>query len=168
VAEEEKKVEEGQEEAPKSKKKLIIIIALVAILAVGLSVGATIFLLGGDEGETSVEETVEEPVKEPATYLAIKPPFLVTFNVDGRQRYMQISVSVSSRDSSSLDALEHHMPLIRSKLIAAYSGEAFDDVKTEAGKLALQSKTVEVMNGVLEGEGASQIENIFFTNFVLQ
>ena len=171
MADDDNNVDENQEGegGGKSKKKLIIIIAIVTILAIGLSVGATVFLLGDDEEPAeNIEEVVGEPVKEPATYLAIKPPFLVTFNVDGRQRYMQISLSVSSRDSASLDALEHHMPLIRSKLITAYGGQNFDEIKTDSGKIALQAQTVEVINGVLEGEGANKIENIFFTNFVLQ
>lgn len=160
--------EQTEETGPKSKKKLIIIIALVGILAVGLSVGVTLFLL--TDSSDSVEEDVvpEEELKEPASYLDIKPPFLVTFNVDGRQRYMQISLSVSSRDASVFNTLEYHMPLIRSRLISTYGGMDFNLIKTEPGKVDLQLKTVEIMNTVLESEEAGQIENVYFTNFVLQ
>lgn len=167
MAEEEKKDDEAQEGEGGSKKKLIIIIAIVAILAVGISVGVTLFLLGGEE-EAAAEEVVEEPVKEPASYFEIKPAFLVTFNVDGRQRYMQISVSVASRDSAALDALDLHMPMIRSQLLNTYADSDFEMIRTEEGKVALQAKTVEVINGVLEREDGGQIENIYFTNFVLQ
>lgn len=167
MAEEESKAEEGQEAEGGSKKKLIIIIAIVAILAVGLSVGVTLFLLGGDDDSDS-EPVVEEEIKAPASYIAIKPAFLVTFNVEGRQRYMQISLSVSSRDASALDALDHHMPLIRSRLLNIYTDQDFEKIRTEEGKLALQAQTVEVINGVLGSEEAGEIENIYFTNFVLQ
>ena len=167
MAEEENKTDEEQSAEGGSKKKLVIIIAIVALLAVGLSVGVTLFLLGGDEDAES-EPAVEEEVKVPASYTPIKPPFLVTLDVDGRQRYMQISFSVSSRDMSSLDALDHHMPLIRSKLLNMYADQDFEAARTEEGKLALQAKTVEVINGVLTGEGATEIENVYFTNFVLQ
>ena len=172
MAEEESKAESGAEVAGegKSKKKLIIIVAIIAVIAVAASIGVTMFLLGGDESSDVVEEVVEE-VEEPlapAVYSNINPPFLVTFNVDGRQRYMQISMTVSSRDASSLDALEHHMPFIRSKVISAYSGLDFATIQTQEGKEALRLQTVSVINGVLEGEGATGIENIFFTNFVLQ
>ena len=167
MAEEEKKDDEAQEGEGGSKKKLIIIIAIVAVLAVGLSVGVTLFLLGGDE-EAPAEDVIEEPVKEPASYFDIKPPFLVTFNVDGRQRYMQISVTVSSRDSAALDALDLHMPMIRSQLLNTYADQDFELIRTEEGKVALQAKTVEVINKVLEREDGGEIENIYFTNFVLQ
>jgi len=169
VAEEENN-EESENGEGKSKKKLIIIIAIVSVIAIAASIGVTVFLLGDDEPSVVAEETVEE-VEEPlapATYSSINPPFLVTFNVNGRQRYMQISMTVSSRDASSLDALEHHMPFIRSKVISAYSGLDFATIQTEAGKEALRLQTVDVINEVLEGEGAEGIENIFFTNFVLQ
>ena len=159
--------EEGQESEGGSKKKLIIIIAIVAILAIGLSVGATLFLLGGDEDPVA-EEVVEEPVKEPVNYFEIKPPFLVTFDVEGRQRYMQISASVSSRDGGALDALDLHMPLIRSRLLNVYADQKFDEVRTEEGKQALQAKTVEVINGILGAEDAGEVENVYFMNFVLQ
>ena len=161
--------EEGQEGGAKSNKKLIIIIVIVSILAIGLSVGATLFLLGDDGSSVAAEsEVATEPVKVPASYYDIKPAFLVTFDVGGRQRYMQISLSVSSRDQTVFDALEHHMPLIRSKLISTYGGQNFEKIQTNEGKVALQAKTIEVINSVLEGEGAAPIENVFFTNFVLQ
>lgn len=162
--------EQTEEAGPKSKKKLIIVIALVAVLAVGLSVGVTLFLLSdGDSSDSEEEQAVpEEIVKEPASYLDINPPFLVTFNVDGRQRYMQISLSVSSRDAAAFNTLEYHMPLIRSRLISTYGGMDFNVIKTEPGKVDLQLKTVEIINSVLESEGEGLIENVYFTNFVLQ
>jgi len=172
VAEEDKTEEAQGGDQPtggKSKKKLVIIIVIVTLLAIGLSVGVTVFLLGSDGSEDSEEiEIIEEPVKLPAAYMEINPPFLVTFDVEGRQRYMQVYVSVSSRDPAVFDAIDHHMPLIRSKVISSYSAVKFDEVQSDDGKLALQVKTIEVINGVLEGEGAPLIENVFFTNFVLQ
>ncbi len=168
MAEDDKKGDEAQEGEGGSKKKLIIIIAIVAVLAIGVSVGVTVFLLGGDSEEVAAEAVPAEPVKEPFSYYDIKPPFLVTFNVDGRQRYMQISVSAASRDASSLDGIDTHMPVIRSQLLAAYADQDFEFIRTEDGKIALQEKTVEVINKVLSQEGGGEIENIFFTNFVLQ
>ena len=169
MAEEESKAESNSEDNGGSKKKLIVII-IAAVIAVIAAVGVTVFLLVGDSSEEKVDETVEvieEPLA-PASYSNLTPPFLVTFDVDGRQRYMQLSVTASSRDTSALDALEHHKPLIRSKVISAYNGLDFASIQTEEGKEALRLQTVNVINTVLEAEGAAAIENIFFTNFVLQ
>ena len=165
---EEENTEEAQGSGTKSKKKLIVIIVLVAILAVGLSVGVTLFLLSDDKGSELEDIAAEVEVVTPSSYLEIQPAFLITFNVEGRQRYMQISMSASSRDASVFSSVEYHMPLIRSRLISAYGGMDFDVIKTEAGKVSLQTKTVEIINSVLKSEGEGQIENIYFTNFVLQ
>jgi flagellar FliL protein len=169
VAEEKTTPEAESEDAGnKSKKKLLIVIIVVGVLAVLLSVGVTLYLLGGDE-EPVAEEVVKTPSgKDPASYFAIKQPFLVTFNVEGRQRYMQVSITAVSRDAMVFSAFEHHLPLIMSRLNSSYSAADFNELKTEAGKLALQEKSLSVINEILEGEGAGKIENVYFTNFVLQ
>ncbi len=170
MAEEESKAEDNQEEGEgKSSKKGIIIVAIIVLVAIAASVGVTLMLLGGDDSSTAEEvaEEVEVP-KGPAVYHNLTPAFLITFNVGGRQRYMQVHVAVSSRDENVFTDLEHHMPLIRSKVINAYGGQDFDAIQTDAGKRALQELTLSVINGVLEAEGAGALENVFFTNFVLQ
>lgn len=169
MAEEEKKEQEEGEK--KSGKKTIIIIAIIALVAIGASVGVTLMLLGGDESAESEEgaETAEQvEVKLPAIYMNLEPPFLITLNVDGRQRYMQVHVAVSSREQGPLDAVDHHLPLIKSRINSLYSRQDFEEIQTEAGKQALREQTLNLINEVLEGEGESPIENVFFTNFVLQ
>ncbi len=167
---EENKPEADAQEGGKSSKKLIIIIAIAVVLAVALSVGVTVYLLSGDD-EPSGEDVVAEdvtPAKPQAHYFDIKQPFLVTFNVDGRQRYMQVSMSVVSRDPSSFGTMEFHMPLLMSRLNNLYGSGDFNVLKTEAGKLELQANTLKVINELLEKEGVAPVENVYFTNFVLQ
>jgi len=177
VAEENNEAEDGQEDqegqaAPESKKG-IIIIAVIALLAIALSIGVTLFLLGGDDETVDDEDTAEEmetPVTAtgPALYYEINPAFLAAFTIGSRQRYMQISVSVSSRDQAALDAVDYHMPLLKSKLNSAYSGQDFEQIQTEEGKNMLRERTLVTINEMLEAEGENTIENVFFTNFVLQ
>jgi len=178
MAKKEKKAEDQAEgkgednaEGGKSKKKIIIIVAIVAILSIGLSIGATLFFLnGGDSGDGAGEdaEPVEE-VKLPAVYLDIKPPFVVTYDVSGKQRYMQVFVSAQSRDQASLDAMELHMPLIRNKLIMLFSGQDFQQLQTTEGKESLRVSSLTLINEMLEKESSgSSIEQVLFTNFVMQ
>lgn len=170
MAEEEKKGEKQSEEGEaKSGKKKIVIIAVVALVVIAIAVGVSLFLMGGDESEdseTAAEEVVE--VKVPAIYLDLQPAFLITFNDEGRQRYMQIHVSVASRDQAAISAVEHHLPFIKSKINTLYSSQDFDVIQTPEGKSALRDQSLAVINEVLEGEGETLIESVFFTNFVLQ
>jgi flagellar protein FliL len=172
VAEEEKVDggEEGEEQqAPSSKKKLIIIIAL-AVLVLAVAGGATYFLMSNDGSEEVSEEVSEEAeiVIAPAIYLDLEPPMLATLSVDGKQRYMQVSLNVMSRDQAALDAVEYHMPFIRSKLNSVYGGADFKMAQTIEGKEALREETLKVINVVLESEGEALIEAVYFTNFVMQ
>jgi flagellar FliL protein len=160
---------EAQEDGNKSKKKLLIIIIIVGVLALLLSVGVTLYLMGGSDDEAASEEApAESQGKPPATYFDIKQPFLVTYNIDGRQRYMQVSLTVVTRDASVLSTLDHHLPMIMSRLNSAFSSANFNELKTEEGKLALQAQSLKVINEILETEGAGAIENVYFMNFVLQ
>lgn len=171
MAEDENKDANAEETGGKSNKKLIIIVAIVVILSIGLSIGATLFFLQGDSAsaeESADAEPVEE-VKKPAIYLDIKPPFVVTFDVEGRQRYMQVFVSVQGRDQAAIDAMELHMPLIRNKLIMLFSGQNFTALQAAEGKAALREESLTLINEILgkEADGAS-IEQVLFTNFVMQ
>ncbi|WP_250657666.1 flagellar basal body-associated FliL family protein [Alkalimarinus coralli] len=171
MAADDKKGENQEEQGGKSNKKLIIIVAIVVILSIGLSIGATLFFLKGDGGESEAgeEQAAVEEVKKPAVYLDIKPPFVVTYDVAGRQRYMQVFVSVQSRDQASLDTMELHMPLIRNKLIMLFSGQDFEKLQTAEGKTALRDASLSLINEMLEKEASgSSIEQVLFTNFVMQ
>lgn len=177
MAKKDKKAEDqaegqGEENAKggKSKKKLIII-AIVAVLAIGLAIGATLFFLNGDDsgGDSAEDAAPVEEVKLPAVYLDIKPPFVVTYDVSGKQRYMQVFISAQSRDQASLDAMELHMPLIRNKLIMLFGAQDFQQLQTPEGKESLRDSTLALINEMLEKESSgSSIEQVLFTNFVMQ
>ncbi|UZE94948.1 flagellar basal body-associated FliL family protein [Alkalimarinus alittae] len=169
MADDDNKDVNEEETGGKSSKKLIIIVAIVVILAVGLAVGATLFFLKGDSSASDAAEVPVEEVKKPAIYFDIKPPFVVTFDVEGRQRYMQVFVSAQSRDQASLDALELHMPLIRNKLIMLFSSQDFQGLQTAEGKASLRLASLNLINEILEKEASgSSIEQVLFTNFVMQ
>lgn len=158
---------EGTEEQEQgsSKKKLFIIIGL-AVLVLVIGGAVSYFLMSGDSG--SEDESSSENVQQPALYLDLTPPILSTFAIGGKQRYMQVSMSIMSRDQAALDAVEYHMPSIRSRLNTLFSGADFQLTQTAEGKDALRVETVKQVNAVLEGEGEPLIEEVFFTNFVMQ
>lgn len=166
----------GEEKpAGKSKLKLIILIVVALLLAIGLSVGATWFFLskGGDKKEEGKkEEAAAEhaaPVKKIAIYEPLAPAFVVNFNQNGRQRYMQVSVALMARDKGEMDALKVHMPVLRNKLVMLFSGQNFDNLVTAVGKEMLrQQATATVQELAKQETGKVVIEQVLFTNFVLQ
>ncbi len=154
------------EDKPKSKMMLIIIIVLVIVLAGGGA--AAFFLMGGD---VASEEVVEEKIAmaKPAVYFELKPPIMVHYKEKGRQRYVQISVAVMTRNDAVIDALQKHMPLVRNNLVMVFGAQDFAGLKTQEGKEALREKALEELQAIVSDEmGEPGLEKVLFTNFVMQ
>ncbi|MBO4969063.1 MAG: flagellar basal body-associated protein FliL [Pseudomonas sp.] len=153
--------------AVKGKLKLIILIVVAVLLAIGLSVGATWYFMHSPKSEAVPQADVN--VKLPALYEPMAPAFVVNFNANGRQRYMQVSVTLQARDPADLKALMVHMPVIRNNLVMLFSGQAFDDLATPVGQEILRQKTTASVQEVAQKElGKVVIDQALFTNFVLQ
>ncbi|WP_020410466.1 flagellar basal body-associated FliL family protein [Hahella ganghwensis] len=154
-----------------SNKKLIIIVVVVLFLAVAASVGVTWFLVaGGNNGGDKPEEGAgEEVTKAPAVYFDVKPPIIVTFDVGGRQRYMQASLTLMSRDEDVIKTVELHMPLIRNKLLNVFGGMSFEQLQTNEGRVQMQESSLSVINQVLLDQGQeTPVDKVLYTNLVLQ
>ena len=161
--------------AGKSKLKLIILIVVGLLLAIGLSVGATLFFLKGDKKEEAkseehaATEDAGKPVKKQAIYEVLAPAFVVNYNYKGRQRYMQVSVALMGRDKAELDALHEHMPVLRNNLVMLFSAQSFDTLATPVGQEMLRQKVTASVQEVAQKElGKVVVEQALFTNFVLQ
>ncbi|MCF6762021.1 flagellar basal body-associated protein FliL [Pseudomonas fragi] len=153
--------------AVKGKLKLIIMIVVAVLLAIGLSVGATWYFMHSPKSEAVPQADVN--VKLPAIYEPMAPAFVVNFNANGRQRYMQVSVTLQARDPADLKALMVHMPVIRNNLVMLFSGQTFDDLATPVGQEILRQKTTASVQEVAQKElGKVVIDQALFTNFVLQ
>lgn len=160
----EEKAEE-QQEKPKSKMMLIIIIAVLVVLLLGGGITAFLMMGGDDEAEANAET----PTQQPAIYFDFKPPFIVNYQWQGRQRFVQVSLSVMTRKGSVVDAMQKHMPLIRNNLLMVFSAQEFEMLRTPEGKEALRQVVLEELQKILTEEtGEPGVEQVLFTNFVMQ
>lgn len=159
--------------AGKGKLKLILLALLVLLLVIAVSVGATWFLLSKREPalDAGAQGNREEaaPARPPAIYLELAPPFVVNFNVNGRQRYMQVSVALMARDPQALDALKVHLPVVRNELVMLFSSQDFSSLATPIGKEMLRQQATAKVQALAQKEtGKPVVEQLLFTNFVLQ
>lgn len=164
------KSEAVKDPAVKGKLKLILLLVLALLLAIGLSVGATWFFLHKSESKADpAPAAAAANVKQPAIYESMSPAFVVNFNQNGRQRYMQVSITMQARDQAALDALKVHMPVIRNNLVMLFSGQAFDSLATPVGQEMLRQKATASVQEVAQKEvGKLVVDQLLFTNFVLQ
>ena len=54
----------------------------------------------------------------------------MTYSYKGKQRFIQVQLSVMARDTAVLDAVELHTPVIRNRLINLYGARDFDSMQT--------------------------------------
>ncbi|SDH92068.1 flagellar basal body-associated protein FliL [Pseudomonas panipatensis] len=155
----------------KSRMKLIILLAVAFLVAVGLSVGGTWFFLSRNAkpAESAPAEADAHPGKKEALYEVLAPSFVVNFNQGGRQRYLQVSVALMGRDQAQLDALKEQMPLVRNQFVMLFSSQNFDSLVTPVGKEMLrQQATASIQALAKKATGQLAVEQVLFTNFVLQ
>ncbi|MDR6928149.1 flagellar basal body-associated protein FliL [Pseudomonas sp. BE134] len=157
-----------KEPATKGKIKLIILIVVALLLAIGMSVGATWFFMHNAQSKPAAAETAVVG-KQPAIFEPMAPAFVANYNQNGRQRYMQVSITMQGRDQAELEALKVHMPVIRNNLVMLFSGQDFTALATPVGQEMLRQKATASVQEVAQKElGKVVIEQLLFTNFVLQ
>jgi flagellar FliL protein len=161
----------------------ILLIVIGAVVIIGGSVGATLVLTGALQKKTEEAAPLAASpgaahggtghpaasVKLPPLYQPIEPAFIVNFEDQGVLRYLQIGLSVMTRDKLIIDAINNHMPQIRNDLILLFANQNMETLGTNEGKEKLRTQAMEKVQAVLTKEtGSPGIEAIYFTAFVLQ
>ena len=155
--------------ATKGKLKMIILIVVALLLAIGLSVGATWFFMHSAESKPAAAAETAVVGKQAAIFEPLLPAFVANYNQSGRQRYMQVSITMMGRNQADIDALKVHMPVIRNNLVMLFSGQDFATLASPVGQEMLRQKATASVQEVAQKElGKVAIEQLLFTNFVLQ
>ena len=103
-----------------------------------------------------------------ATYFQLPTPF--TSNLADTDAFVQISIAVSTYyDGRVVDAVKAHDLPIRSEILMMLAQEQQLVLSTPEGKEALQKHLLKIINRVLkEKTGYGGVDNVYFTNFVIQ
>ncbi len=163
----EESVEEA-EEAGGGKKKLILILA-GALVLVGAAVGGTMLVMGGDEQADATSAEEEFVVKGDPTYVDMKPAFTVNLAPEDPVGFLQISMQVLTHSRDVATDLEKHKPLIRNNLVTLFGQQNSVDLRAPEGKEALQKSALDLIQKVVDDQGSGgEVDNVFFTSFVMQ
>lgn len=172
---EEIQLAEGEETGKKGGLKKIIILVLAVLLLVGASIGGTLFATGffdpkPEETEEAAAAEIEEEEQAPAQYYQIKPSFIVNYQSHGRQRYLKVDVAMMTRDDDVYAAFDEHAPLIKSRMLAIFGAEVYEDMQTHEGKELLRQKILKSLSDTMAEETGKKgvVEQVLFTNFVMQ
>ncbi len=163
---------------PSGNKKTIIIIVLVALLLIGVSVGATLFFLGGDksaqEGVSEEQEATEvkssdKNLPKKALYLPLET-MVVNFADPKPARYLQVDIQLMAYDPVVLQAVEENMPVVRNDILVLLGSQTYDAISNREGKDALREQIVAAVNRILKQQAGIKgtLQAVYFTSFVMQ
>ena len=156
----------------RENKKLLVIIGgvLALLLAICAAVGITWYVL--TSAASAPAPTDNKPLfsrDRGSVYEEFKEPFVVNFNVNGRARYLQVSISLLGRDAKAMETLREHQPVLRNELVMLFSAQDFNTMLTAAGKNAVREQATERVQELARTlVGKPAVEQVLFTNFVLQ
>jgi flagellar FliL protein len=168
-----------------SQMKLVIVGALALFVAVlGAQVAAPLinrFIEGGPAVATTADETLDEdaelieeasarPVSlKPAVYVALDPPFVVSFNDESGARYLQLTLQAMARSDQTAGEIKRHAPAIRNAFLFLLSSFGLGELTTVEGKEKLRGAMLVAANDILAKNGAEpNVEELFFTSLVIQ
>lgn len=150
--------------------KKILIIGSVVILLAGGGASAYFFTgLGGAgaEGEASDQESIEqvEAEEEKEALFHKIPPLVVSSTYKGSLRYLQVKMSILTREEETLEKLITNTPLIQNSLIMLLDTFEFSELESGEGKETLRAQAEESVRSLIKDE---RVESVLFTGFVIQ
>jgi flagellar protein FliL len=172
MATEAAKVEAATKEAgdvPKKKKgKLLFVI--IAVLLIGGAAGAWFEFKPKSDAAEAQAPTEKTTPKTAALYYKFDPAFVVNFGGEGSARYLQVMVEAMTRDPPTLEMIKNNEPAVRNDLVLLFSSQDNATLLSPDGKEKLRNATLEVVRKIVTGEGgdAKNVENVYFTSFVIQ
>ncbi len=175
----------------------LFVIGPIALLGVGVGVGAFLFMPSQSPVE-QVEALIEKKLKEAGQLPSVvgdneeddgpqkvtkdtpvSENFVTSYynfadnfttNLKASKQFLQVSVGVSTQyDETVIENVEKHQMALRSEVLGTIGTFTVDDVEGKLGRDDLANKIKDAINMKLEDlEGFGGVEGVHFTSFVLQ
>ncbi len=113
----------------------------------------------------------EEALDEGLRYVPLDPTFVANYGYseNGHLAYVRTDVSLQVNSQAAENAVIYHTPALRSVLVMALSRQEEDGVSTTAGRDQVRAEVLEEIRAFLkEEEGEAFIQDLLFTNFIVQ
>ena len=133
-------------------------LASSAVLSFGLAVSSHV--LAEDGGDDSGK----------STYVHIKPSLVTNVvSPSGRLHFIKADIALRVRGSATAEAVAHHDPLLKNRLVMLLSGQDLEAVRSHEGRADLRAAALEELSMALEEEeAANDIVEVLFTNFLIE
>ncbi len=137
----------------------VVLLWLVSVVA---SVG-----LHAEEAQDEVPEAIGGVVR----YVELKPTFVTNYGVSdtGHMRYVKADVTVRVSNKEAEYATRYHLPALRNSIVLLLSRQDESTIVSTTGRETIKAEALAELRDILQAEdGAPHIEDLMFTNFVVQ
>ena len=122
---------------------------------------------------SNAEEATEipDPIGGVVRYVELKPTFVTNYGVSdsGRLRYIKADVTVRVSNKEGEYAARYHLAALRNSLVMLLSRQDESTVSSSSGRETIKVEALQELREILEREeGEGHIEDLMFTNFVVQ
>lgn len=149
--------------------KLVAVLCVLLLILLGLC-GYLFVDLRALKAKAGPDTAAAEAASKAAElYLQLDPAFVVNFQDQDATRYLQVGVTVMSRDPAAIQAVKDNDPVIRNALVMLFSSQTFAQLSDIAGKQKLQAEALAAVRKVVaDRTGRPGIDALYFTSFVMQ
>lgn len=153
----------------KGGKKGLLIMIIVAILAVGGGAGGTWFFMQGQAKSGPDEEEFEEiDESKPAVFTDLDV-FTVNLQPEENNQYLQVGLTVKSKESPVVEEITKQMPEIRNRILLLLSSKQATEISTMEGKQQLSEEiTNQIKDSIDSKRMQSHVLGVLFSSFVIQ
>ena len=113
----------------------------------------------------------EATVGDGLRYVDLTPTFVTNFgaSLEGRLSYVRTDVTVKVSSQAAENAVIYHTPALRNTVVLALSRQEEEGVTTTHGRDILRTEALEEIQQFLkDAEGETFVEDLLFTNFIVQ
>jgi len=106
-----------------------------------------------------------------AQYHNLSPSFVANFGSSNSKKlkFVKADVSVRASNTAAINEVMNHDALVRHQIVMLLSRQTEDTLSNPAGQEAVRVEALSIVQAALKTEtGNGQIEDLFFTSFVVQ
>ena len=149
--------EKGTEK--KSRSKLWVILGLVFLILAGGGGYAGWSMMAAEEGD-------DRP--KPPNFMMLDP-FIITLKSDSRPHYLQLKLSLMSREPETIEILKVYRPMIRNEIIRYLGTLNFEETKAPGASDVIRENALQQLLELLKKEQVeASIEELVITDMVIQ
>jgi flagellar FliL protein len=159
--------QEKTEKTGKSKNKIFLIGVPVLFILIFAGAAGAYFLGVFNSGESSgtAEAAAKTEKEKKLGPLLEMEDFVVNIMHKDTARFLKVGITLEAKDEESREAVKRRMPQITDAVLLMVGNREFDEIKDLQGKMQLKA---DLLARIQELSGRGSVENLYFTDFVVQ